>query len=75
MPYDVRKNGACWEVVNRDTGEVKAKCTTKAKAQAQVRVIEEQEIGTGRPDKVTTLSNGTKANVYYKNRESYSGTK
>ena len=73
MPYDVRKNGRCWEVVNTDTGEVKAQCTSKQKAQAQVRILEEED-SRGNPDKVKYLSNGTKVNITYKNKEHYRGT-
>lgn len=71
MPYAVKKNGSAWEVVNSSTGEVHAKHTTKKKAEAQVRLLEEQEGFV--PDKVTHLSNGTKVNIKYKNKEAYSG--
>jgi len=41
MPYVIRKvrNQACWMVKNEETGVVKAKCTTKEKAEAQVRLL------------------------------------
>jgi len=39
MPYEVKKNGDSYEVINKDTGEVKAKHTDKADADAQVRLL------------------------------------
>lgn len=72
MPYVVKKNGRAYEVVNSETGEVHAKHTTKKKADAQVRLLEEQE--GFRADKVKYLDNGTKVNIKYKNKEAYSGT-
>lgn len=39
MPYEVKPNGDKFEVVNSDTGEVKAEHTTKEKAEAQVRLL------------------------------------
>ena len=44
MPFIIRKVAGkkkCYEVVNELTGLVHAKCTTKPKAQAQIRIIEE----------------------------------
>ena len=73
MPYSIRRVGNAYEVVNADTGEVHAKHTTKKKAEAQVRLLEEQE-GFGTPDKVKYLKDGTKVNIKYKNKEHYSGT-
>ena len=40
MPYTIHKIDGCFQVFNADTGKIHAKCTTKAKAQAQVRVLE-----------------------------------
>lgn len=42
MPYTIRKvrNQNCYTVKNSITGEIKAKCTTKDKAYAQVRLLE-----------------------------------
>jgi hypothetical protein len=47
MPYTIRKvrNKTCYEVKNPLTGTVHAKCTTKAKAQAQVRLIKQRTGG------------------------------
>lgn len=41
MPYQVRKvnNKECYQVKNKETGEVTAKCTTRKKAEAQVRIL------------------------------------
>ncbi|MDE2101943.1 MAG: hypothetical protein KGL39_32150 [Patescibacteria group bacterium] len=72
MPYSIRRVGNAYEVVNTDTGEVHAKHTTKKKAEAQVRLLEERE--GFKPDKVVHMSDGTKVNVKFKNKEKYSGT-
>jgi hypothetical protein len=43
MPYSVRKNGEDYEVINEDTGEVKATHKppdAKEKADRQVRLLE-----------------------------------
>jgi hypothetical protein len=46
MPYDVRSAGdGKFEVVNSHTGKVKAKHTTKEKAEAQVRLLHMIEHG------------------------------
>jgi hypothetical protein len=41
MPFVIRKvrNENCWQVKNADTKKVYAKCTTKKKAEAQVRLL------------------------------------
>jgi hypothetical protein len=41
MPFTIRKKGSCYEV--RTPHGVKAKCTTKAKAEAQVRLLKQKE--------------------------------
>jgi len=45
MPYKVSKvrNKECYQVKNKLTGAVHAKCTTKAKAEAQVRLLDRIE--------------------------------
>jgi len=40
MPYEIKKEGRCYQVINTDTQQVHAKCTSKAKAEAQVRLLE-----------------------------------
>ncbi|HZV49911.1 MAG TPA: hypothetical protein VFD49_09120 [Candidatus Dormibacteraeota bacterium] len=40
MPYRVRRRGDRWQVVNTQTGQLKAKGTTKKKAEAQRRLLE-----------------------------------
>ena len=44
MPLTVRKvkNKPCYRTKNMATGKVHAKCTTKPKAQAQVRLIKQR---------------------------------
>jgi len=41
MPYIIRKvrNKNCYEVKNKETGKINAKCTTKNKAEKQVRLL------------------------------------
>lgn len=40
MPYEVRKiSPKCYEVINTDTDKIHAKCTSKKKAEAQVRLL------------------------------------
>ncbi len=42
MPYTIRKvrNKDCYRVKNKETNAIKAYCTTKKKAEAQVRLLE-----------------------------------
>lgn len=40
MPYKIRENDGHYEVINEDTGEVKARHTTKEDAERQVRLLE-----------------------------------
>lgn len=40
MPYQIRKSGSGFQVVNRLTEKVHAKHTTKEKAEAQLRLLE-----------------------------------
>ncbi len=41
MPYTIRKmpNKKCYRVYNKDTKKVFAKCSTKTKAQKQLRLL------------------------------------
>ena len=39
MPYKIVKKGSCYQVVNKDTGKVFAKCTSKDKANKQVNLL------------------------------------
>jgi hypothetical protein len=64
VPYEIRKNGRSYEVINSDTGEVHAKHTTKAKAEAQVSLLEGDDNGF-KPDRVKYLPNGTKVNIKF----------
>lgn len=50
MPYIVRKvpGKDCYSVKNSETGKVHAMCSTKPKAEAQVRLLNSLE-RTGRP--------------------------
>ena len=50
MPYAIHKNPGkeTYRVVNKETGEVHAKSTTKEKAQAQIRAMHANEKGGGK---------------------------
>jgi hypothetical protein len=41
MPFVIKKvkNQNCWQVKNADTGHIYSKCTTKEKAERQVRLL------------------------------------
>lgn len=41
MPYQIRKvrNKECYTVKNKDTGKIHAQCTTKVKAEKQVKLL------------------------------------
>ena len=43
VPYKVEKNGEKWNVVNEDTGEVKATRPTEEAAKRQLRLLEAVE--------------------------------
>ena len=50
MPYEViRASPRCWQVVNKETGKVHAKCTTKKNAEAQMRLLYGVESGKWKP--------------------------
>lgn len=52
MPYESRKvSPRCWEVINTETGKVHASCTSKTKAEAQLRLLRGIESGKWRPSK------------------------
>lgn len=75
MPYKVQKNGRNYDVIIVDTGEVKATHKppdAKKKADAQVRLLEDQE-GFDNPDKTMKTADGKKVNVIFKNKGSYDG--
>lgn len=53
MPYEVRKEGENYQVINKDTGDVKATHTppdAKEKADAQVRLLHDLEHGLSKED-------------------------
>lgn len=51
MPFIIRKvrNQNCYEVKNKNTGKVHAKCTTKDKANKQIRLLNAIEYGGWKP--------------------------
>jgi hypothetical protein len=40
MPYSLKKIGKSWQVINTETGEIHSKGTTKAKAEAQIHLLQ-----------------------------------
>jgi hypothetical protein len=52
MPYSLEKTSPrCWSVINTDTKEVHAKCTSKKKGQAQIRLLHGIDSGKWKPTK------------------------
>jgi hypothetical protein len=53
MPYSIRKvrNQECYTVKNIETGKIHSKCTTRKKAEGQVRLLQSIESGSYRPSK------------------------
>lgn len=47
MPYTIKKRDSTYSVINRDTGKVHSKGTSKAKAQAQVNLLRAKEHNPG----------------------------
>lgn len=47
MPYQVRKirNKECYEVINTLTKKIHSKCTTRSKAESQIRLLRGIEHG------------------------------
>ena len=45
MPYAIEKEGSCFKVINKKTGKVFAKCTSKAKAELQLNLLRGVEHG------------------------------
>jgi len=39
MPYKIVKTNNCYSVVNKESGEVHSKCSTKEKAEAQLKLL------------------------------------
>ncbi len=61
MPYSIQKSGRCYSVVNDDTKEVHAKCTSSKKAEAQLALLRGVEHGwkpTGKKSKATEVEGG-----------------
>lgn len=59
MPYTIEKEGSCFKVINKKTGKVFAKCTTKAKAELQLNLLRGVEHGfvpTGKKAKNESLN-------------------
>lgn len=49
MPYTIRKvpHKQCYRVKNRKTGVIRSKCTSKAKAKKQIRLLSALEYNPG----------------------------
>lgn len=39
MPYTIRRRKRCFQVINRKSRRIYSKCTTKSKAQKQMRLL------------------------------------
>lgn len=67
MPYSIKRNGNMYAVVNSDTGKVHARHTTKAKAEAQMRLLYSKEGQQPKQRvKVKKLSNGQTVRIHFK---------
>ena len=66
MPYAIRRKGTRYQVVNSETGEVKAESTSRAKAERQIRLLRGIEHGwtpTGDGETFTRNINGRKTTL------------
>jgi hypothetical protein len=45
MPFEISKKGMCYSVVNTDTGRAHSKCSTKANAMKQMKLLYGVESG------------------------------
>lgn len=67
MPYAIRRRGTKYQVVNTETGDVKAESTSKAKAERQLKLLRGVEHGwtpTGEADKYTRKVNGRTVSLH-----------
>lgn len=39
MPYEIKQEGECWKVYNKDTGKIFSYCATYANAVRQIRLL------------------------------------
>ena len=58
MPYDMEKVDKCWRVFNTETGTEHAKCTTKKKAEAQLRILRSEENKEAEPVEMKEMKGG-----------------
>ena len=58
MPYKIRKKRGhdCYKVTNLETGQVMAECSSRQKAYAQVRLLEQIDEEKKQPVKIHTSS-------------------
>lgn len=66
MPWNIEKHDGCFKVVNKKTGKVHAKCTTKEKAEAQIRLLRGVEHGMKTKNESLTEALNTKMKVSIK---------
>lgn len=67
MPYKIQRKGRQYQVVNAETGEIKAASTSKVKAERQLRLLRGIERGwtpTDRSDVYTRKINGKQVRLH-----------
>ena len=67
MPYKVRKKRGhdCYKVTNLETGQVMSECTTREKAYAQVRLLEDVDKEKKQPvEENRTVSSRTSVKIH-----------
>lgn len=66
VPYEIKRKGSKYQVVNKETGEVKAEATSKSKAERQLRLLRGIEHGwtPSGGDKYTRTVNGKKVTLH-----------
>lgn len=76
MPYAIKRKGRQYQVVNTETGDIKASSTSKAKAEKQLRLLRGLEHGwtpTGQ-DTFTRKIKGRKVTVHVSGGKKDRGT-
>lgn len=75
MPYKIKKytepthKKKCWSVVNTETGKVHSICTTKLKAERQLRLLEGLQEGEGIKETIQDIIGYVRKNVPFQQRK------
>ena len=64
MPYEIRRHGSGYSVVNKDTRKVHSKHATKESARAQFRLLEGIEHGTIKKARAKKSKNPRESSSY-----------